>query len=717
MMFFLNRQDTKNTAKNNENTLMPPRSKQWRGSWGLRMIRPKNILIVMCFFFMIAAVSAQLDTQSYTWETANYTLRYPADWAEPQTSEQEAAQILLLSSVAEAAPDNPPDNAPFLLLKRIPVVAQLPETYDVLRNELSNLGITPIAPLPTIWLNAPATEVIGTNGSQSLFGTGRIMLLPDEPAFLLIIGRAPYEQRELLRTQFNLTAASLTRGQNPAATTSAYGTLWQTQSLMSDGPTAFANITAMTAGVDDSLVVVDSFAGAVQFDSATGTRLMTYPFSVPARPTSVVTAPDGTLYVTDLQCQCVLNWQDDEWEQISTGYAQNAPFSMTITPDGTLYVTDTDTNGTIYIRVITADAESRLIFEVPLREQPLLTTDASGRVLVLTQQGEVLGLEGAGFTSLYTLQVNTGGSRYTAWTVDNNGRLVVATERAGLVFVNDDGTEASRLALPPAALLPPLALRGVVVGADGTLYTAEGENGMSLLRAFSQGILPGRNGAEFLRPGQPVGGVLDNITRQQIWFFEAERGTVIDLTISPRPDAFNLDTALRLLEPDGDELVFIDNLEPSPELPIFNLSSPLLRNTTLEETGLYTLIIERVTGTGGYDLSLTTQQTIALSDDAVTTVSGQLSDASPIQRYAFQGRGGQTLTITLSTDMPQLDPVLFLRNPDGELLAQNDNALDPTLRQNAQIVEIELPRNGIYVIEATRFRGFGQYVLEIEIVD
>lgn len=671
------------------------------------------LMIVLILLLTTPSLIAQANTAVYVWEAANFALRYPANWVVPQTADEDTAQIVLLSSVAEATPDNPPDDAPFLLLKRIPLTTGLPDLYAVLQDELSNLGIVPIAPLPATWLNTTATEIIGTNANQTQFGTARIVLTPDDPALLLMVGRAPYDQRESLRTQFHLTASSLSRGQTPL-NTPAYGSLWQTQSLISDGPTAFANLSNITSGAEGTFFIVDGFAGAVQFDMQTGSRLATYPFRTPARPTAIATAPDGTLYITDMQCQCVLRWQDDDWESISQGYARNAPYSLTIAPDGSLYATDIDANGMVFIRVVTADSDTRLVFEAPLREQPLLTTDATGRVLVLTPQGEILGLEGAGFTALYTLQWNTAGSRYIGIDFNAAGQAAVALERGGIVLMNADGTEVARIAPTAAAPFPPLPLRGVVLGEDGTLYAAEGENGVSLLRAFSPSVLPGRTGIEFLRPAQPVSGAFDNVLRQQVWFFEAERGTMIDLTTFARPDAFNLDLALRLLEPDGDEAAFVDNMEPTPDRFLLNPSSPLLYNFELEETGLYTIIIERINGTGGYELSFTRQQTLEFAEDNSTTATGQLSDAAPIQRYAFQGRGGQILTITLSTNSPQLDPVLFLRDAQGEIVAQNDNALDPTLRQNAQIIAFELPRNGTYVIEATRFRGFGQYLLAIQ---
>ncbi len=682
-------------------------------TWDSRL-KKSLLLAVVISLCCIPPLLAQTDSTGYIWQAANLALRYPSNWADPQTAEQETEQVLLLSSVAEATPDNPPDDAPFLLLKRIPLTADLPDLYDVLRDELANFNITPIAPLPANWFNTQATEIIGTNANQTQFGTARIVLPSDDPALLLIIGRAPYEQREALRTQFHLTANSLTRGQNITAPEPAYGVLWQTQSLMSDGPNAFANVSSIASGANDTFWIVDGFAGAIQFDMQTGSRLAAYPFRTPARPTAIAIAPDGTPYVADLLCRCILRWRDEKWESISDAYVPDAPYSLTIAPNGTLYATDVDANGMVFIRAVTAEGESQLLFETPLREQPLLTTDLSGRVLVLTTQGDVLGLEGAGFTSLYALQLTTGSNRFTGLTTDAAGRLVIATERSGIIIINADGTETTRIVPPTAAPFPPLALRGLVIGTDGTLYTAEGENGVSLLRALSQKVLPGRTGTEFLQPAQPAVGSFDNDLRQQVWFFEAERGAIVDITTFARQDAFNLDLALRLLEPDGDEVAFVDNMEPSPDRFLMSMSNPLLYNFELEETGLYTVIIERIIGTGAYDLSVALQQTIELAEAAPTSMTGQLSDAVPLQRFAFQGRGGQTLTITLTTDSPQLDPVLFLRDSDGEIVAQNDNALDQTLRQNAQIVEIELPQNGIYVIEATRFRGFGQYQLEIQ---
>jgi hypothetical protein len=71
--------------------------------------------------------------------------------------------------------------------------------------------------------------------------------------------------------------------------------------------------------------------------------------------------------------------------------------------------------------------------------------------------------------------------------------------------------------------------------------------------------------------------------------------------------------------------------------------------------------------------------------------------------YVFDGRAGQVVTLGMNAQNGTLDPVLFLLNPGGVQIAQNDDAASDTI--NALINGFTLSEDGRYIIIATHFGG------------
>ncbi|MCL1470920.1 trypsin-like peptidase domain-containing protein [Argonema antarcticum] len=86
------------------------------------------------------------------------------------------------------------------------------------------------------------------------------------------------------------------------------------------------------------------------------------------------------------------------------------------------------------------------------------------------------------------------------------------------------------------------------------------------------------------------------------------------------------------------------------------------------------------------------------------------SDGSFYRMYNFQGRAGQSVTITLES--ADFDPYLALLGPDGEKLAENNN-ISPNDPNSA--VSVTLPRAGIYraIVNTYQPGGRGRYLLTI----
>lgn len=77
-----------------------------------------------------------------------------------------------------------------------------------------------------------------------------------------------------------------------------------------------------------------------------------------------------------------------------------------------------------------------------------------------------------------------------------------------------------------------------------------------------------------------------------------------------------------------------------------------------------------------------------------------LPDNSYYKAYVINGKAGQQVTIEMTSQ--EIDPSLFLLNPDGSKLNQNDD-ISPT-DFNAKIVAT-LPKNGTYIVLANSFEG------------
>jgi hypothetical protein len=97
--------------------------------------------------------------------------------------------------------------------------------------------------------------------------------------------------------------------------------------------------------------------------------------------------------------------------------------------------------------------------------------------------------------------------------------------------------------------------------------------------------------------------------------------------------------------------------------------------------------------------------------DAGRTVRGTLSDFND-DGWTFQGTAGQTITLELNAISANIDPTVYIYNPDGSLLGQNDD-IDFGSNTNSRLV-ITLPTTGTYTIVAGQF-GFesGDYELRV----
>lgn len=187
------------------------------------------------------------------------------------------------------------------------------------------------------------------------------------------------------------------------------------------------------------------------------------------------------------------------------------------------------------------------------------------------------------------------------------------------------------------------------------------------------------------------------------WTFEGEAGDQVRISMSSPA----IDSYLELLAPDGSYI--LGDEDSGSE---FNA---LIDGYVLPESGTYTIVATGLGQTGQYALSLErTATSVELTVGGGPVQFGQTVSGTLItdlgDTWTFDGGRGDVVRITMRSE--EFDTFLELWGPDGNLIADNDDAYEET---NAVIENIWLPRDGTYSIVARAFSSeTGEYELELE---
>jgi hypothetical protein len=206
------------------------------------------------------------------------------------------------------------------------------------------------------------------------------------------------------------------------------------------------------------------------------------------------------------------------------------------------------------------------------------------------------------------------------------------------------------------------------------------------------------------KPGQtqPDGSLADEYT------FNGTAGQQIAISMSST--AF--DTYLYLLRPDGTVLAQNDdaNQDSDPNsrippngfiiLPFSGTYSILASSFAPEARGAYTLTL-----TAGANCSLTpiaygeTKQGSLTAGDCTNSID---QDGTLVDLYTFDGTAGQQVSITMTATAPgNVDPYLYLVQPDGNLIAEDANGGGGTVAHIPTNGDFgRLPMTGTYTIVA-----------------
>jgi hypothetical protein len=622
---------------------------------------------------------------AYSWQEADLALLLPAAWAASPGLDDDLLRLELSNGTQATItltihPETTPDGG----------------YLNLLQTAFASGGLAITEYRPRDLFGRPGLTARAVSRDQA--GVGRVGRLPDNRV-LAVIG-VNTAANAAFAPLFDLVVNSIVFGADSAPVPTSYRTLWA-----QPAPETPANVTAIAAA-PPRLYTVDIERGVIAHNLADGAEIAAFSFQNPAQPTALAVDAEGVVYVGDRACRCVRRMlPNGAWLEAVGNFGANAPFDIALA-GGTLYATDLTGDG-YALRSFSDAGENVIPLNFNGAAPPLLAASGRGAFvlewLLSLMDGNISG-------ALSAIPADGKALTVRQW-------IAVAPDQVNDLALSDQlalSGEAVRVASLETgeltAFSPPFAPVAIAFDDEGTLYIA-GRGGE--LAAYSRRLPPERIGDERLRPGVPVQGTVSEANPTQTWLYEGRAGEAISLQAVDlaRVDytAIGLDMDITLLAPDGTQVAYNDDQRGDDLFGIYDAHIPDIR---LPSDGVYTINVGWRQGAGTYTLGLSRVGMFAL-EGGVMRLDGRLQDVFPTARWAFQGRAGQTLTFTMRAESGTLDTALTLYAPNGALAAYNDDAADPELGVDAQIVRFALPADGVYTLEAGRFEGVGRFSLVV----
>jgi hypothetical protein len=208
---------------------------------------------------------------------------------------------------------------------------------------------------------------------------------------------------------------------------------------------------------------------------------------------------------------------------------------------------------------------------------------------------------------------------------------------------------------------------------------------------------------------------------------ELEEGDTI--TVTAEATSGNLDTYIGLLDPDGEVVIENDDIDTEGG----NFDSQF--EYEAEDDGVHTIVVTAYDGTGDYLLTIegefgevTPLDPIRAGDDGgdddggdeeptgdvIFEDTGEISDDEPDVEFELELSEGDVVTITVEALDPGLDPIVSVYNPDGDLIAENDDIDTEGRNYNSRVV-IEAETDGEYIIVVTSYgRTEGEFQVIVQ---
>lgn len=676
------------------------------------MTLTRRFLLVLVVLLAICTLPAGAQEGSaYAWTEADLALNFPANWAAPVPAAD--GDLLTLTLGGEASE---------IVLVVLPPVQSDAALRPALETQLAALNLLPLSYHLEDMYGRDGLRIEAVSADRTQTGVARAGLMPDDRP-LLVVAQAPAADRAALEHALRVVQDSLVFSASLPPALPTYRPVWTLEA--GEQPVGWVAAREGRVYVLESVGVqyITELDGVRVLDAATGSLINEFPFENPANPTGIGVDAAGVVYVGDTVCRCVRRLSPEgEWLDPIGSFGGNAPYSLAVGDDGTVYAVDKADAG-YALRILGEPLNRTVGLNFNASAPPLVGRDAAGQVWVVEWLNSMMDGAVSGAVSLVDQEKFSAELRFWldgvtpdavhALTTTPAGDLAFAMTNGQVRFVHASGVEGEPLPLQAPA-------RALAFDTDGTLLTVQ-EGGT--LRALSTAGVPDRVGGRQLALGVPVQGRFPSLTidpalvevrATQQWTYAGTAGETITISAVDQslsdPYMIGMDMALRLLAPDGSELAFDDDLSGDE---LYSVYDAQIAGFTLPQTGEYTVVVEQMQGGGTYTLGISTAQPLAVSSEGVTEVTGSLQDVFPAQRWMFAGQAGDVLTFTMSAVTEGLDPVLTLTDPNGELVAFNDDAADLELGVNAQLTQVELPLNGSYTLQASRYEGAGIYRLVI----
>ena len=242
---------------------------------------------------------------------------------------------------------------------------------------------------------------------------------------------------------------------------------------------------------------------------------------------------------------------------------------------------------------------------------------------------------------------------------------------------------------------------------------------LSIEEAANSGLGSSRQAPLPLHYGESRSGALSHAQYERFYSFDAEAGDLITISMS-RGASGDLDSYLILAD---DAFTSIQEDDDSGA----EFQDSLIADYRIPAAGRYHIIATRFDGgrgatSGEYRLSLDIVDdpfvdgpSDATSLSYGTSVTGKISADNEADLYAFYGRYGEAISISMTRVDGNLDTYLEVLNAAQAVLRRND---DTGGSQNSLIDNFSIPSTGMYYIRARRYAGTdgdpntaGSYVL------
>ncbi|MBK9178525.1 MAG: PPC domain-containing protein [Acidimicrobiales bacterium] len=269
----------------------------------------------------------------------------------------------------------------------------------------------------------------------------------------------------------------------------------------------------------------------------------------------------------------------------------------------------------------------------------------------------------------------------------------------------------------------------VVAPADGRYLVEVGAYDADQTGAFTLTVQPGPEGVEpggqstDVQVGDRVESWLLGDETVDEFRFTARRGDAVAILAVAGSGP---DPTITLLGPDGEVVAEDDDGAGDIDPDAGTFDAGLL--TVLPADGEYTVEVGNLSGSGPYVFRIDEVDPAEIDGPGGpvqpgSVVEGGLQRSGGTDTYTLAGTAGQLVTLVVEPAPPAdpgdasgaLDPTVAVLDPDGALLASNDDA-DPSLglaTSTAAAVTVTLPVTGTYTVEVGAYDGTGPYRLTV----